>query len=222
MKKEKLFRKGTGIAGLIAAAALCASAFALPVAASADNEPGQTGSGANGEGNTALKIQSISDGTTEYSESGTNVSFTFPSQINYVVKADGSLIGPSKSSTYLENESTFAIHVSSIKTEATNPWNFIETIANAGTTANSVELNLGPDAQATTPTKSINIANFTSKTAGTDNMPVAKAEAWGMGAGGKIEIDSKGAVANVTQDITSITQFGTVQWYVKSGPAPTS
>ncbi len=206
-----------GLPALLASSVLMASALLMPALAFAENAVSQTGSGTNGTGVTALNMITEDDGG-EHTETGDNVAFTFPSSINYVVNADGSLIGPSGDITFFGNSSSFPIHVSSVKTSALNDWSFVEDISTVGSATNCVELNLGPDATGT-QVNSLNVAEFESKVAGTDNIPSEKAAAWSMGVNGKVGLASQGSVANVSQDITSSTRFGTVQWFVRAGSA---
>ena len=219
MYKDEVASSKTGhrVPALLMSGALVASALVMPTVALADNAPSQVGSGSNGSGTTTLNVITADDGP-EHDETDDNVAFTFPSAINYVIKADGSLIGPSGDVTYIGSSSVFPIHVSSVKTVESDGWSFVTDIADAGSTANCVELNLGPDA-AGAQADSINAAEFKNKTAGADNMPAAKSSAWSMDVGGKVELSSQGSMANLSQDVSSPSRFGTMQWFVRAGSA---
>jgi hypothetical protein len=197
------------VAALITAGVMALGAVAPAAALAADNAPGQVGSGTNGTGETHLKMITKANKDDEYSETGANIKFTFPSVINYVVDAEGTLTGPSASAAYLKNGSMFPIHVSSVKTTEKNGWDFVADYTATGNANNSVELNVGPTADA-----AINLKDYETK----KNLDSNKAASWSMAVDGQVGLATHGsAIAKVTQDISSTTEFGTIQWFVKSG-----
>ena len=137
---------------------------------------------------------------------GANIAFSVPADITYVMRADGTLVGPSSS---IYNVSAFPIHVSSLQVAAENEWAFTATTENV-TADDAVYLTLGP------VTDPLNLANYTAKT------DVTSPGAWNIEAGDEtpqaLTLLTSGKVFNLTQDIstTSVT-FGNIEWYVKSG-----
>lgn len=142
---------------------------------------------------------------------GDNLAFTVPSAVNYVVRADGSLVGPSEGVAYIENRSVFPTHVSAMDVDAETGFVFVAD-ASASSTANSVDLQIGPAADMLDASSYLTKADVT-----------APFE-WNMGDAGsgsdvKVLLKTAGDVSHLGKDVTSLTKFGTVKWYVTPGIA---
>lgn len=158
---------------------------------------------------------------------GDNLAFTVPTSINYVVQADGDLLGPSAGAAFIENRSNFKTHVSSVQVNnqgasGASGFTFVANLAtdtaSQTPTANAVELHFGPAAD------QLNAASYTTKTAVTD------ATKWNMVAtngvhtetsdrGDEVQLTTSGKVARISADITSQTKFGEIHWYLTPGEA---
>ena len=86
----------------------------------------------SGSGTTDLKVKlfdssehggyGIDNGNPKDSNNdwGENIAFQVPTNINFITKADGTLIAPSADAVYVENLSAFADHVSSLQIVSQN------------------------------------------------------------------------------------------------------
>ena len=199
------------MASAVTAGILAASAISPAVALAENNTP--SAGAASGGGQTELTM--ILQNTQEVSQSDENLQFTVPSSINYVVKADGSLVGPTAGAAKISNESGFGIHVTNLAVTAESPFNIVAdvTASEALSTANAVDMTIGPAAD------QLNAASYLSKTAPTT--PTA----WNMSAKDAsadtddVALTTAGHVARISQDITTATKFGQIQWYVQAGQA---
>ena len=158
-------------ASLIAAGALVASMAAMaPATALAD----QTGTG---QTDVYVQINDSERGGTEYDSDtspyynpdedgdglGDNLAFTVPVEIDFVADSHGVLTGPSAEATYIENESAFAIHGSSLDVDAVNGWNIVAD-ASAASAANSIDFQAGPSADMQDAYAHLEKADMTDKT----------------------------------------------------------
>ena len=160
-------------------------------------------------GETDLVMQ-LAAGDNEYGSSNDNLAFTVPSVINFTVKADGSLIGPSSSATYIENDSVFPTCVSAMQVAAKSGFSFVAS-GNAGTTSNAVVLNIGPSGHL------VSAHNFASKASLTPQASWVMAASSSSGVNDRVQLSTSGSIANITADLTSATSFGTIHWYLKAG-----
>ena len=129
-----------------------------------------------------------------------------PTQINMIVQADGTLTGPSAAATQLQNGSVFGVHVKNIKATAENSFAFEETAA----TSDSVSMNITP-ANGT----AVNLASCLN--GGKD---VADSD-WNLTKkgtdGATIDLTTGGTLSNVTKDLSTNQQFGTIDWTFTAG-----
>lgn len=103
-----------------ALAAVMVASLAFPsVAFAATNEP--SASGRDTDGTTDLSVVLADSGAANGSDE--NITFTVPTSINFVMKADGTLLAPSPSAIYVENESAFSISASGFSYESADDWN---------------------------------------------------------------------------------------------------
>jgi hypothetical protein len=237
MTHAEHFRKGA--VAIIMAATMTAAAVS-PIAAIADpatpNTPSvgaQTGTGQT-DLNMILQHTSEFGGTEDTNNPdtnpvdglGDNLAFTVPSSINYVVKADGTLIGPNAGAAFIENRSNFKTHVSSVyvkENSATDSTFKFVANANTASDANAVELHFGPaDDQ-------LNAAEYVA-TGAAGKKAVTDATKWNMAAtngehtgtsdrGDEVQITTSGKVKNISNDITSQKKFGEIHWFVTPGEA---
>lgn len=141
---------GKRLAAIIASGALVVSTMGMPMTALAT----QTGSGAT---DVTITFADGEFGGTEITDpddpaynpdtdgdgKGDNIAFTVPTAINFTTNASGVLTGPSAASTYIENESVFSIHVSSVDVDPESNWNVVESAADANE-ANAIDFQFGP------------------------------------------------------------------------------
>lgn len=129
-----------------------------------------------------------------------------PTQINMIVQADGTLTGPSAAATQLQNGSVFGVHVKNIKATAENSFALEETAA----TSDSVSMNITP-ANGT----AVNLASCLN--GGKD---VADSD-WNLTKkgtdGATIDLTTGGTLSNVTKDLSTNQQFGTIDWTFAAG-----
>ena len=230
-------RKATAaiMAGLMAVSTTVPAGVALAANANEPSAGNQTGTG-----KTDLTMI-LQNGTTEYGGTedptnpdtnpadnlGDNLAFTVPSSINYVIQADGDLIGPSTGVAFIENRSSFEAHVSSVQVDSATPANgsafaIVSDVdadtAGANPTANAVELHFGP------ATDQLNASDYATKAA------VSDPTAWNMAAtngahtstsdrSDEVQIATSGKVAHLTNDVTNQTKFGEIHWYLTAGRA---
>lgn len=219
------------VASLLAIPLVTMPAVAFAEAANTPSSGTQTGSG-----QTVMRmiIQDSSEhgGTTDDQNNqdsgndglGDNLAFTVPSSINYVVQADGDLIGPSAGVAFIENRSVFPTHVSSVQvinagTSGASGFTFVTSVATDTSTANAVELHFGPaDDQ-------LNAADYATKGA------VLHKPKWNMVATNgahtgssdrtdEVQLVTSGKVARIGTDIRGNTKFGEIHWYLTPGEAP--
>ena len=131
---------------------------------------------------------------------GNNLAFTVPSAINYVVDANGFMMGPTNAT--IQNRSVMGINVSSVDVDEETPFKIVSD-ATASTDANSVDLEFGPAED------QLNAVDYLTKT------DVADASKWEMGAEGaddaNLGIQTEGHVSHIAQDITEQRKFGTIK-----------
>ena len=220
MEKTKRIEStvGSRLAALVSAGTLAACMAGAPLAFAAEPSAGaQTGTGT-----TSVNIQLADPGEhsgtddptnpdgPDPNDLGDNIAFTVPSEINFVANANGELTGPSAEQTYIENESVFPIHGSSLEVVASGGWNIIDDGAEASA-ANSIDFQVGPTKDM------LDAFDYTTKAA------VSDPSAWNMAAGAKsgiadrVQMESAGNIYNVDQDIIDKTKVAEMHWYVTPG-----
>ena len=159
-------------------------------------------------------------------EWGDNLAFSVPSKINFIMKANGDLMAPTSDQVYIDNESAYPIHVTSLDidpgiTTGTDTWNIVEDKAHAGTTANSAWGSIGPSGS------TLGWSSYLNKT----NVPTASAAEWNMAAddstahvvgtpqADELHLATSGGLANVSVDLAEFKTFAKVHWYLASGAA---
>lgn len=139
---------------------------------------------------------------------GDNLAFSVPASINYVVKADGTLLGPSN--IRISNMSAYPIRMSSLRITAITPFSIVED-ARMSAATNSVSLDVG------VAQDMLHAFQYASKAAPSD------ATKWNMGsyglATGDLAISSSGQASHLTVDVTSRTNFASIRWYLTPGAA---
>lgn len=219
------------LCALVAAGTLAASTMGAPLAAFAADAVEESAEGHTGTGATDVTVQLPTAGDEvggsenennpdkdhDSKQLGDNIAFTVPASINFVAKADGSLLAPAAASTYIENESTFAIHASSMSVEAADGWNLVESAAAADSdTKNAFDFKFGPRAD------QLKAVEYTDKKA------VSKPYEWNMSyavndegkhPADRVQLTTSGAIAHVEAGITGKTRLATIHTYVKQGLA---
>lgn len=174
----------------LALSLVVAAAAATPALAFADGTTSQS---------TEVTIQSATP-----DPSGDNLSFSAPTQIPFVAKANGTMLAPSADTLQIQNKSVFPIHVVNMAVTEQSPFKLVADVM-AGTAANAFQFTVnGLQADASVDTS----ANT----------------AWNMGyadsANNKISLDITDAkIARVTTDITTPQKAATITWTVASGAA---
>lgn len=210
------------IGAIIAAGALAMSTMAAPMAfADAGvNSPTQMAPSAQ-DGTTDVYVQTIQQG--ESSISTENISFTIPNEVDFVAKADGTLLGPD---CYLENESAFGIHINAMTTTFDTgwtpaAWSDVQAAENVQGTANLIDYKIGPKNDSdSTKTDQLDAYNHkversnAASNVGTPGLWKMEAAHTGSYVGDRVEMSSSGVVANVSKTIGTKTKVGEITWYV--------
>ena len=176
--------------GALAVSLVMATAIATPALAFADGTTSQS---------TEVTIQYVTP-----EPGGDNLSFSVPTQIPFVAKADGTMLVASVDDLKIQNLSVFPIHVENMAVTAESPFKLVANVEE-GTDANVFQFTVnGLQADAFVDTS----ANA----------------AWNMGyansANDKISLDITDAkIARVTTDITRPQKAATITWTVASGAA---
>lgn len=176
-----------------------ALALSLVVAAAAATPALAFADGTTASQSTEVTVQSATP-----DPGGDNLSFSVPTQIPFVAKADGTMLAPSADTLKIQNRSVFPIHVVNMAVTEQSPFKLVAGVT-VGTTANAFQFMVnGLQADASVDTS----ANT----------------AWNMGyadsANNKISLDITDAkIARVTTDITTPQKAATITWTVASGAA---
>lgn len=138
---------------------------------------------------------------------GDNLAFTVPTVVNFVLRADGTLVGPTNAT--IENRSVFTTRVSSLVASATDPFSIVPN-AKTSSTPNAVDITAGPAADP------LSLASYLTKG------DVATPSVWVMAADGsgdasKVALSFSGHAANIAEDVSSIRSFGKISWFVTPG-----
>lgn len=135
---------------------------------------------------------------------GDNLSFSVPTQIPFVAKADGTMLVASAENLQIKNKSVFPIHVVSMTVTEQSPFKLVADVT-TGTDANAFQFTIN----GTKAAPSVNTSNNV---------------AWSMGHAGSetdtiplVITDAK--IAHVTTDITTPQKAATITWTVASGAA---
>lgn len=176
--------------GALAVSLVMATAIATPALAFADGAASQS---------TDVTIQSVTP-----DPGGDNLSFSVPTQIPFVAKADGTMLVASAEKLQIQNKSVFPIHVVKMTVTEHSPFKLVANVEE-GNDANAFQFKVNGLQAATPADTSANAA-------------------WNMGyansANDKISLDITDAkIARVTTDITTPKQAATITWTVASGAA---
>lgn len=176
--------------GALAVSLVMATAIATPALAFADGITSQS---------TDVTIQSVTP-----DPDGDNLSFSVPTQIPFVAKADGTMLAPSADTLQIQNKSVFPIHVVNMAVTEQSPFKLVADVT-AGTDANAFQFMVNGLQAAASVDTSANTA-------------------WNMGyadsANDAISLDITNAkIARVTADISTPQKAATITWTVASGAA---
>lgn len=177
--------------GALALSLVVAAAIATPALAFAD--------GTTSTKSTEVTIQYVTP-----EPGGDNLSFSVPTQIPFVAKADGTMLAPSADTLKIQNKSVFPIHVVNMAVTEQSPFKLVPDVEKS-TDANVFQFTVNGLQAAASVDTSINTA-------------------WNMGYAGSANntislniTDAK--IARVTTDITTPQQAATITWTVASGAA---
>ena len=176
--------------GALAVSLVMATAIATPAFAYADGTSAQS---------TDVTIQSVTP-----EPGGDDLSFSVPTQIPFVAKADGTMLAPSADALQIQNKSVFPIHVVNMAVTEQSPFKLVADVT-VSTTANAFQFTVNGLQAAASVDTSANAA-------------------WNMGyansANSTISLDITNAkIARVTADISTAQKAATVTWTVASGAA---
>ena len=132
---------------------------------------------------------------------GDNVPFTVPTSITFVLKADGTLIGPDNA--FIENKGASCLHISSIQVLEDNGFAFVQDVDSVAG-QNSVKLEFG------TEDNLLDASQFLAKTS------LGDSDCWSIGPGEQLPLTFTGQAADLAGAPDSEMQFGTIQWFVES------
>lgn len=174
----------------LALSLVMATAIATPALAFADGTTSQS---------TEVTIQYVIP-----DPGGDNLSFSVPTQIPFVAKADGTMLNASAENLQIKNKSVFPIHVVNMTVTEQSPFKLVADVA-TGTDANAFQFTINGTKAAPSVSTSKNVA-------------------WNMGHAGSetdtISLNITDAkIARVTTDITKPQKAATITWTVASGAA---
>lgn len=176
--------------GALAACLVMATAIATPALAFADGTTSQS---------TEVTIQSVTP-----DPDGDNLSFSVPTKIPFVAKADGTMLAPSADTLQIQNKSVFPIHVVNMVVTEQSPFKLVADVT-VGTAANAFQFTVNGLQAA-------------------ESVDTSALAAWNMGyatsANDTISLDITNAkIARVTADISTPQKAATITWTVASGAA---
>ena len=176
--------------GALAVSLVMATAVATPAVAFADGTASQST-------NVTIQFATPDPGDD-------NLSFSVPTQIPFVAKADGTMLAPSAETLKIQNKSVFPIHVVNMAVTEWSPFKLVADVT-VGTDANAFQF----------------MVNGLQAAASVDTSANA---AWNMGYAGsandKISLGITNAkIARVTADILTTQKAATITWTVASGAA---
>ncbi len=167
----------------------CALVAAAPAPAFAEGTPTENGSASS-------KVFLMADTA--------KIVASVPTQINFMVNGDGTLVAPSQDALAIQNKSVFGIRVDTLKATPMNDFQFVADASNTGA-ENAVQLDIAPKD-----------GTVTKAAYATANYPL-KDPAWSIDRNGSVSVTMSGAVANVTKDLSSNQQFATINWSFAAG-----
>ncbi len=176
--------------GALAVSLVMATAIATPALAFADGTTSQS---------TEVTIQSVTP-----DPGGDNLSFSVPTKIPFVAKADGTMLVASAENLQIQNKSVFPIHVVNMAVTEQSPFKLVANVA-TGTDANAFQFTIN----GTKAAPSVNTSDDV---------------AWNMGhAGSETDtislVTTDAEIARVTTDITTPKKAAAITWTVASGAA---
>lgn len=176
----------------LALSLVVAAAIATPAFAFADGTTSQS---------TNVTIQYVTP-----EPGGDNLSFSVPTQIPFVAKADGTMLVASADNLQIQNESVFPIHVVNMTVTEQSPFKLVADVAK-GTDANAFQFKVN----------GLQAAAFVDTSANA---------AWNMNYANTLALDdtislniTDAKIARVTTDITKPQKAATITWTVASGAA---
>ena len=176
-----------------------ALALSLVVAAAAATPALAFADGATASQSTEVTIQYVTP-----DPGGDNLSFSVPTQIPFVAKADGTMLVASAEKLQIQNKSVFPIHVVKMTVTEHSPFKLVANVEDVND-ANAFQFNVNGLQAAAPADTSANVAwNMGYAGSKTDTIPL-------------VITDAK--IAHVTTDITRPKQAATITWTVASGAA---
>ena len=176
--------------GALAVSLVVAAAVATPALAFADG--------------TASKSTDVTIKYVTPEPGGDNLSFSVPTQIPFVAKADGTMLAPSAKNLQIQNNSVFPIHVMNMTVTEWSPFKLVTDVAK-GTDANAFQFTInGTKAAASVDTSTDKAWNMGYAGSGTETIPL-------------VITDAK--ISRVATDITTSQKAATITWTVASGAA---
>lgn len=176
--------------GALAVCLVVAAAVATPTLAFAEGTTSQS---------TNVTVQSVTP-----DPSGDNLSFSVPTQIPFVAKADGTMLSASSENLKIQNKSVFPIHVVNMAVAEQSPFKLVSDVATS-TEANAFQFTInGTKAAASVDTSSERAWNMGYEGSATDTISLKTNDA---------------KIARVTTDISKPQKAAAITWTVASGAA---
>lgn len=177
-------------AAALAVSLVVAAAVATPTLAFANGTTSQS---------TDVTVQSVTP-----DPSDDNLSFSVPTQIPFVAKADGTMLSPSAEKLQIQNKSVFPIHVVNMAVAEQSPFKLVADVT-ASTDANAFQFTInGTKAAASVDTSADKAWNMSHAGSETDTISLATTDA---------------KIARVTTDISTSQKAAVITWTVASGAA---
>ena len=140
-----------------------------------------------------------------------NIKVEVPTQIPFLVQADGSLITASEKTFSIVNMSQFDVHVTNMQVDAENDWNIVASAASSSND-NSIDFSIGPKEDQIKASEALG-----------SGIDISSRPEWNLGYQGSetqsINLTCSGNVSHVTKDLQTASKVATITWTVAAGQA---
>ena len=140
-----------------------------------------------------------------------NIKVEVPTQIPFLVQADGSLITASEKTFSIVNMSQFDVHVTNMQVDAENDWNIVASAASSSND-NSIDFSIGPKEDQIKASEALG-----------SGIDISSRPEWNLGYHGSetqsINLTCSGNVSHVTKDLQTASKVATITWTVAAGQA---
>lgn len=140
-----------------------------------------------------------------------NIKVEVPTQIPFLVQANGSLITASEKTFSIVNMSQFDVHVTNMQVDAENDWNIVASAASSSND-NSIDFSIGPTEDQIKASEALG-----------SGIDISSRPEWNLGYQGSetqsINLTCSGNVSHVTKDLQTASKVATITWTVAAGQA---